>query len=482
LAAIRSDGYLFELDRETGAPILSVEERPVPQLTSQMTSPTQPFPGRGDSVLMSCDEWRRERIPAGFVLGCMWTAPASATDPQNVLAPFPAVRATPLAYSPITGYFYAQGTSMLGWPRRSPDPFFFDFSTAVPGLKAYKHLVAIDSRTGKVVWRTPIPAYVDHGLPTHLSGGPLVTAGGLLFQSLGDGNVAGFDAVSGAVVWRFQTGMAGYSGAPATYEIDGEQYIAVPMGAAVWAFKLGGKLASAPGAVLQSAPEEEFTGPVIDTAQIATTSLVTTVSGSAPRYFIDEHAFHPYRARVNVGTQVLFVNNGDVGHEVVALDGSWGTGPLSPTQEAYVRFEKPGHYTYICKDHPWAYGEIIVVAANSPLSSSVSGKIKRGREQFLKHCSACHGEDLSGRATAPALAGSTFLLHWKGTSFDELYDRIRTTMPQGGPGSLGGQTYLNIVTYLLRANDLLSSHEGMRRRGYWRDSIRPADVEAAQVE
>src|SRR5262249_51028363 len=156
-------------------------------------------------VLMSCDDWQKEPLPEGFTLGCMWTPPASSTDPPNVLAPFPGARAIPMAYSPLTGYFYAQGTSVLSWPRRAPDPFFFDFSTALPGLRAYKHLVAIDSRRGKVVGRAPLPASVYHGLPSHLTAGPLVTAGGVLFQTVGDGHVVGFDAATGGLLWRFQT-------------------------------------------------------------------------------------------------------------------------------------------------------------------------------------------------------------------------------------------------------------------------------------
>ena len=362
LAALRSDGYLYVLDRETGMPLLPVEERPVPQLASQKTAPTQPFPVGGESVLMSCDDWKKKEIPAGFALGCMWTAPASITDPQNVLAPFPSVRAVPMAYSPLTGYLYAQGTSMLGWPRRSTDPFFVDFGRAVPGLKPRRDLVAIDPRTEKIVWRTPLPATVAHGLPDHSSGGPIVTAGGLLFQSLGDGNIAGFDATNGAALWRFQAGTPGASGTPVSYEIDGEQYLAVPIGAAIWAFKLGGKIPAPPDP--GNAPAEIFAGPVIDTTQIETASLVTAASGSGTRYFIDEYAFHPYRSRVKAGTAVLFVNNGDLYHQIAALDGSWNTASLGPTQEAFIRFDKPGRYTFICKDHPWTYGEIIVVPAD----------------------------------------------------------------------------------------------------------------------
>jgi plastocyanin len=32
----------------------------------------------------------------------------------------------------------------------------------------------------------------------------------------------------------------------------------------------------------------------------------------------------------------------------------------APGKTATVKFDKPGTYTYICKDHMWSYGEITV--------------------------------------------------------------------------------------------------------------------------
>jgi quinohemoprotein ethanol dehydrogenase len=357
VAVLRADGYLFQLDRRTGKPLLPVAERSVPQLGSQRTSPTQPFPVGGESILMSCEDWKRHGIPAGFVLGCMWTAPASSEDPQNVLAPFPSVRLSSMAFSAQTGYFYAQSASFLTWPRRSPDPYYLDFNRSVPGLKTYGTLAAIDSRTGTIAWTRPIYARSD-GLPFFRSG-LLATAGGLTFRSSADGFVEANDAKTGDVLWKFQTGMVGDTGSPVSYEVDGEQYIAVPMSTTVWAFKLGGKLSAAATPAV-SGEEGEFFGPVIDTSEIETTALKYSALGPGKRYFIDEYAFNPYRARVKARTKVLFVNNGSIRHEVVAVDGSWGSGPLSPTQEAWITFDAPGQYTYICKDHPWAYGQIIV--------------------------------------------------------------------------------------------------------------------------
>ena len=79
----------------------------------------------------------------------------------------------------------------------------------------------------------------------------MATAGGLLFHGEPDGNFQAYDARTGELLWQFQTGF-GADGAIVSYEVDGEQYVAIPTGGTslaqsargdgVWAFKLGGKV------------------------------------------------------------------------------------------------------------------------------------------------------------------------------------------------------------------------------------------------
>jgi plastocyanin len=75
---------------------------------------------------------------------------------------------------------------------------------------------------------------------------------------------------------------------------------------------------------------------------------------------MDEHTFNPLRARVKVGTRVMFVNNGRMAHTLAAQDGSWSSGLLGPANSFYVTFDKPGIYRYQCTDHPWAVGQVTV--------------------------------------------------------------------------------------------------------------------------
>jgi plastocyanin len=64
---------------------------------------------------------------------------------------------------------------------------------------------------------------------------------------------------------------------------------------------------------------------------------------------------------VKAGTQVTWRNNSRMVHTIAAQDGWWTTGPLSDGAVGAKVFDKPGMHTYICKEHPWAYGQIIVV-------------------------------------------------------------------------------------------------------------------------
>ena len=351
IAAIRADGYLFLLDRETGKPFSKVEERKVPQDALQKTSPTQPFPVGADRVLDDCDAWKSRATPKGFEIGCFFT-PAIVQKP-NVLAPNYGMRVAPMSFSPQTGYFYATGAAGLTWLRRAEDPHFFSnsFNARVPGINAlnYGVLAAIDSRTNKVVWKKEYRP----GRPS----GAMTTAGGLLFQSGPDGNLEALDPKTGDRLWQFQTGAAG--GPTVSYEIDGDQYIAAVFGTNVWALKLSGSLTQA-AAPARPPVESAFAGPITDTNQIETSSLARDNGFTGFRYFTDEYAFAPYRAKVKTGTPVTWRNNGRMVHTIVATDGSWTTGPLQTGDVGGVTFDKPGTYTYVCREHPWAYGQVIV--------------------------------------------------------------------------------------------------------------------------
>ena len=76
-----------------------------------------------------------------------------------------------------------------------------------------------------------------------------------------------------------------------------------------------------------------------------------------------------------------------------------------------------------------------------------------GAAQYESSCSACHSADLRGSSTSPSLVGGGFLFFWQDKPLSELFTMIQTLMPTDAPNSLSIRTYLNILSYILEANE-----------------------------
>ncbi len=105
-------------------------------------------------------------------------------------------------------------------------------------------LNAINLNTGKMLWRIPLgddPALAAPGRITGTEnyGGPVVTAGGLLFiAATKDGKMRAFNKRTGKLLWQYQLPAAGFA-TPAMYEVEGQQYLVIACG--------GGKLGTKSG-------------------------------------------------------------------------------------------------------------------------------------------------------------------------------------------------------------------------------------------
>jgi mono/diheme cytochrome c family protein len=77
---------------------------------------------------------------------------------------------------------------------------------------------------------------------------------------------------------------------------------------------------------------------------------------------------------------------------------------------------------------------------------------KRGQELYAKECASCHGSDLTGGESAPALAGPGFLSNWTTLTVGELFERTRVSMPENNPGKLNRAQIADLIAYLLSAN------------------------------
>jgi quinoprotein glucose dehydrogenase len=116
-------------------------------------------------------------------------------------------------------------------------------------------LSAIDMNTGQYLWQIPLgeyPALAAQGLTNTGSenyGGPILTAGGLLFigATVYDRKFRAFDSSTGKLLWETTLPFAGMA-TPATYSVDGKQYVVIaasggrdpnsPVGGAYVAFAL----------------------------------------------------------------------------------------------------------------------------------------------------------------------------------------------------------------------------------------------------
>jgi len=76
----------------------------------------------------------------------------------------------------------------------------------------------------------------------------------------------------------------------------------------------------------------------------------------------------------------------------------------------------------------------------------------RGSAVYEKSCSTCHGAGLEGKDQAPSLSGAEFGAAWNELSLNDLFERMRKTMPQGAPGSLSPEEYADVLSFVLQKN------------------------------
>jgi quinohemoprotein ethanol dehydrogenase len=230
-------GMMYILDRTNGTPLIGIEERSVPQQPEQKTAKTQPFP-IGDSFVPTCPDG----VPADYPHGCVFTP---FFKERTAISPGTngGLAWAPMSYSPQTKLLYVCGSIGAG-----------GFTVEGFGGLTFRPtrggtVTAMDPTTNKIVWQKRLPFQCGGG------SGMLSTAAGLVFHGQSDGLLVAHDATTGDVLWQFQTG-AGADAPVATYEVDGEQYVAIlaggnqymntQFGDNLWAFKLGGTVPPLP--------------------------------------------------------------------------------------------------------------------------------------------------------------------------------------------------------------------------------------------
>ena len=168
--------------------------------------------GRGAMPSVAFLSTEQKEAVAGFLLG-----EASAESSSD-----PAARTNDVLIStPYTHTGYNRWLDTNGYPAVKPP---------------WGTLNAIDLNTGDYVWRTPLgefPELTARGIPptgTENYGGPVVTAGGIIFIAASkDEMFRAFDQKTGKVLWQTKLPAAGYA-TPATYMINGQQFVVIACG------------------------------------------------------------------------------------------------------------------------------------------------------------------------------------------------------------------------------------------------------------
>ena len=336
-------GWLYFLDRETGKPLIGIDEKPVEVDARVASSPTQPIP-RGDAVMPQCPQ-PLEGWTTKCIFGVIYDQPILMSPGGNG-----GINWAPMSFSSRTGYVYVTAADrpqsrILRGTGKTVGPAL--------GTRNAGTLTAIDSRTNKIAWQKKMPYSIGQG------SGALSTAGGLVFHGEPDGNFQAYDDKTGELLWQFQTG-AGADAPAITYEIDGVQYVAIASGGVsiqtssqngdmLWVFSLKGsptkkEIAEFPA---PKPPQTviELAGPIVKADKIS----------------LSDYMFNPPRISVAVGEKVTFANTGKTPHNATGSQGGgWDTGLLDAGQSASVTFNEPGTYNYICTPHPFMVGQIIV--------------------------------------------------------------------------------------------------------------------------
>ena len=92
------------------------------------------------------------------------------------------------------------------------------------------------SYLGEIKWQVPLGTYPElekQGLPptgTFNMGGPIVTAGGLIFiGATMDERFRAFDKKDGSLMWEYQLEAGAYA-TPSTFQVNGKQFVIIAGG------------------------------------------------------------------------------------------------------------------------------------------------------------------------------------------------------------------------------------------------------------
>lgn len=269
VAQVTKTGYCYLFERKTGKPLFPIEDRPVPasDIPGEQAAATQPFPTMpppfARQEFYDADASDITPETKAYVLGKLQTyRKGNGYNPGSlegsVITPGFHGGATwsGASFDPTSGLLYVNSNNTPYVLTLVKDPTlgynftgynYFNDQNGYPAIKPpWGLLTAIDLNKGTFAWQVTlgeIPELVAKGIRNTGSenfGGTIVTAGGLVFiGGTKDEKFHAFDSKTGKLLWEYALPAGGYA-TPATYQINGKQYVVIACGG-------GGKLRTKTG-------------------------------------------------------------------------------------------------------------------------------------------------------------------------------------------------------------------------------------------
>jgi quinoprotein glucose dehydrogenase len=272
VVAVSKPGLMFFLDRDTGKSVYPVEERAVPQsdVPGEESSPTQPFPSKPlpltrqgmTAAEIFTGEPEHEKFCRDLVakIGGIHSlgsyTPYSSKEFRLI---FPGQQGGPnyggVSVDSALGYVFVNSRNVAGMGRldKSPDgdqvayrrfsPLgqgsfnarFWDPKNQLPCQQPpWAELMAVNANTGDIAWRVPLGTSDEmeakgiHNTGAFGQGGPMATAGGLVFiAGTIDKRFRAFDSKSGKVLWQTTLDTEGHTNPMTFMGRNGKQYVVI---------------------------------------------------------------------------------------------------------------------------------------------------------------------------------------------------------------------------------------------------------------
>jgi quinohemoprotein ethanol dehydrogenase len=359
IAETSKTGWAYILDRETGKPLIGIDERPVPQNSAENTAPTQPYP-LGDatvaqSVTPQAFKVCQKALPKGTTYvngGRIFTPYGPGTASVSTPSSLGGTDWPPMSFNPKISYLYVCGTEQAQLFAGANTPEYkagktFTGGTIAPQAVPAGTFTALDASTNRIVWQKQFPNSCYSGSTT--------TAGNIVFVGRNGGQLQAYNATNGKTLWSFQTG-AGANNTATVFSLDGNEVVAFYAGGSalagtahgddLWLFGFDGNLGPArPGSV--TGPPAQHRG---EQGKPKTTPK-TKAPANASTVNVGATEFHFTLSTQTVHTGMVtfrVTNNGGIPHNL-RINGKQ-TPNIDPgsTANLKVTFTKAGSYPYLC--------------------------------------------------------------------------------------------------------------------------------------